>query len=92
MIASMDSPLTQPQESKPLRTEIRESTLTYVLGAFGLVAGLAWNDAIQSLIAYIFPRPENTLPAKFLYAIIVSVVVVIVSVYLARLFRRFHTS
>ena len=64
--------------------------LAYVLGAFGLIAGLAWNDAIQSLIAYLFPLPENTLPAKFLYAIIVSFVAVMISVYVARLFRRLH--
>ena len=81
-----------PQEQKHLRTEIRERTLGYMLGAFGLVAGLAWNDAIQSLIGYLFPLPENTLPAKFLYAIIISFVVVMISVYISRLLQRLSSA
>ena len=84
----MDSVPINPQEQKHLRTEIRERTLGYMFAAFGLVAGLAWNDAIQSLIGYLFPLPENTLPAKFLYAIIISFVVVMISVYISRLLQR----
>lgn len=84
----MDLTPLHPQEQKHLRIEIRERTIGYMLGAFGLVAGLAWNDAIQSLIGYLFPLPENTLPAKFLYAIIISFVVVMISVYISRLLQR----
>ncbi|MDP3778439.1 MAG: DUF5654 family protein [bacterium] len=82
------TPPVNSQEDIKLRTEIRERTLGYMLAAFGLVAGLAWNDAIQTLIAYLYPRPENTLPAKFMYAVIISVVVVLLSVSMSRLFHR----
>ena len=88
----MDSIPPHSQEQKYLRVEIRERTLGYMLGAFGLVAGLAWNDAIQSLIGYLFPLPENTLPAKFLYAIIISFVVVMISVYISRLLQRLSSA
>ena len=81
-----------PQEQKYLHAEIRERTLGYMFAAFGLVAGLAWNDAIQSLIGYLFPLPENTLPAKFLYAIIISFVVVMISVYISRLLQRLSSA
>ena len=77
-------------EDIKLRAEIRERTLGYILAAFGFVAGLAWNDAIQTAIAYLYPLPENTLPAKFLYAIIISIVVVLISVSLSRLFQRLN--
>ena len=86
---NMDSTLADPQGQKHLRTEIRERTLGYILAAFGLIAGLAWNDAIQSLIGYLFPSPENTLPAKFLYAVVISFIVVMISVYISRLLERF---
>ena len=33
-----------------LKSGMREKALTYIGGAFGLVAGLAWNDAIKELI------------------------------------------
>lgn len=86
----MDSASANLQEQKRLHAEIRERTLGYILAAFGLVAGLAWNDAIQSLIGYLFPLPENTLPAKFLYAIIISFIVVMISVYISRLLQRLN--
>lgn len=82
------TPPVNSQENVKLRIEIRERTLGYMFAAFGFVAGLAWNDAIQTFIAYLFPLPENTLPAKFLYAIIISVVAVVISVYMSRLFHR----
>ena len=88
----MDSIPPHSQEQKYLRVEIQERTLGYMLGAFGLVAGLAWNDAIQGLIGYLFPLPENTLPAKFLYAIIISFVVVMISVYISRLLQRLSSA
>ena len=84
------TPRVNSQEDIMLKAEIRERVLGYMVGALGLVAGLAWNEAIQALIAYLFPLPENTLPAKFLYAAVLSVVVVIVSVYLSQLFRKFN--
>ena len=86
---TINSPVNSAQDIK-LRTEIRERTLGYMLAAFGFVAGLAWNDAIQALIGYLFPLPKNTLPAKFLYAVIISFVAVIISVYMSRLFHRLN--
>ena len=87
---TINPPVNSTEDIK-LRTEIRERTLGYMLAAFGFVAGLAWNDAIQALIGHLFPLPENTLPAKFLYAVIISFVAVIISVYMSRLFHRLNS-
>ncbi len=75
------------EEGKALRKEVRERTLGFVTGGLGLVAGLAWNDAIKALIEYLFPLGKDSIPAKFIYAILVSVVVVALSVYLVRLLK-----
>jgi len=56
----------------------------YILAAFGLVAGLAWNDAIQSLIKQVFPFATGSLLAKFAYAIIITVIVIGVTMQLRR--------
>ena len=40
----------EPEEDKRIRDLVRERTMGYIVGALGLVAGLAWNDAIKSLI------------------------------------------
>lgn len=71
-----------------LASEVSERTLGFILGAFGLVAGLAWNDAVKALIEHLFPVPQDTLPAKFVYAIIISLLVVMVSIYLSRLIQK----
>jgi len=54
-------------------------SIGFLLAGLGLVAGLAWNDAIQALFKELFPLDKNSLIAKFLYAVIITIVVVIVS-------------
>jgi len=71
--------------SREIKKEIREKTSGYILAAFGLVAALAWNEAIKGLIEYFFPISKNTVLAKFIYAIVITFVVVIFSIYLMRL-------
>lgn len=72
------------EEGKRLKREVREKTVGYILGALGLVAGLAWNDAIKALIDQIFPLSKDTVIAKFVYAAIITVVIVIATVYIVR--------
>ena len=65
-------------EIKKINEEIKEKTLTFILGGFGLVAALAWNEAIKTLFETFFPK-KNALIGKFIYAIIVTIIVVLVS-------------
>ena len=59
-----------------------------MLAAFGLVAGLAWNEAIKAFITVFFPTPGNDILAKFVYSIAVTIVIVIITVYLIRLTQK----
>lgn len=79
---------TLEEERLRLNNEVRERTISYIIAAFGLVAGLAWNDAITSLIEYLFPVSAGSLFAKFIYAIVITIVVVVTSIYLARIFNK----
>lgn len=71
-----------------LKRDVRIKTAGYLVAAFGLVAGLAWNDAVTSLINYLFPFAQNTVLAKFIYAAVITLVVVIVGTYLSRLSKE----
>lgn len=51
---------------------------------FGLVAALAWNEAIQDLFKRIEVFSRNSLVAKFIYAAVVTVIIVAVTYYLGR--------
>ena len=62
---------------------IMETILGLITTAFAFVAGLAWNDAIQKLIEQ-FIGTGDALPSLFIYAIVVTIVAVIVTVLLAR--------
>jgi len=76
------------KESVEIKKEIKQKTSSYILAAFGLVAALAWNDAIKGLIEYFFPLDKNTVLIKFFYAILITLIVVMVSVYLTRLLNN----
>lgn len=79
-----DQQLTK-KEREALHHKIRKDTVGYILAAFGIIAGLAWNDAVKSLIEYLVPLSGNTLMLKFSYALIITLIVVLVSNYLSRL-------
>ncbi|HEX9722068.1 MAG TPA: DUF5654 family protein [Candidatus Paceibacterota bacterium] len=70
--------------TKKFKQEFRARTVGFIATALGLVVGLAWNDAVASLIAVVFPIDKNSIIAKFLYAGILTVVVVTVIVLLMR--------
>ena len=70
-----------------LNMEIKKKIAGYVTAGFGLVAGFAWNDAIRTFIEEFFPKSQNTIIAKFVYAVAITVVLVVISIYLVRILR-----
>jgi Na+/proline symporter len=75
-------------EMAKVRSEVRNRTVKYIVAALGLVAGLAWNDAIKSLIEYLFPQDQNSLKAKLVYAVVITFIVAVLSFYLAQLEKK----
>lgn len=71
-----------------LHRELKEKTVGYIVAALGLVAGLAWNDAIKSVIEFFYPLNENTLWAKLVYAVLITGIIVLVSYFLLRLSKK----
>ncbi len=74
-------------EVKSMASEVTKLIMETILGlittAFAFVAGLAWNDAIQKLIESVIGTGD-ALPSLFVYAIVVTIVAVLVTVILAR--------
>jgi hypothetical protein len=73
---------------KDINNEVRSRTFGYISGALGLVAGLAWNEAISNMINVIFPLSKDTIWVKFLYAIIVTGAVVVLVRFIERLTQK----
>ena len=76
------------QQVSDINREVKNKIAGYVTAGLGLVAGFAWNDAIKSSIEYFFPLEENSLWAKFIYAVVITLGVVIVSLYLVNLLKE----
>ncbi len=70
---------------KQLRLEILDKLSQLSTAGFGLVAALAWNSAIQDLFkrVNIFGQPDS-LVVKFIYAVILTLIVVIVTFSIGR--------
>ena len=72
------------EHTKTLAKEFKKQTITLLLGSFGLVAALAWNDAIKAVLESVFPAGSEALWAKLGYAVIFTLVLVLVTLLLLR--------
>lgn len=70
--------------------EYLKTMLQLATTAFGLVAALAWNEAIKSLFKEIFGKTSNIV-GLFVYAIVVTVVVVAVTTKLGKMAEKAGT-
>lgn len=71
-----------------LREKVRTQTIGYITAAFSLVAGLAWNEAIKTTIDSFFIFGHDSIWAKFIYAAILTLILVVVTIYLNYLFQN----
>ena len=76
------------EEGIQLKREVLQTVFGHVVTALGLVAALAWNDAIQTAIKEFFTFSNSTLLAKIYYAFGITLVVVIFTVYATRWFLK----
>lgn len=72
------------EEKKDLKVEVLEKISTLATAGFGLVAALAWNDAIAAIFTAVFPAPGGNLVAKLAYALVITILVVFITIQLGR--------
>lgn len=73
-------PKGETKKQKDVKIEFFKKLTTLVATAFGLVAALAWNDAIQSVFK-LLPFKNQEVGAKFIYAIFITIIIVLVAYY-----------
>ena len=64
--------------------------LTLATAGFGLVAALAWNEAIQAFVNQYLSFGGSGIVSKFFYAVLITVIAVIVTVNLSRVKEHFE--
>jgi uncharacterized protein DUF5654 len=69
------------------RSAYLQTMISLASAAFGVVAALAWNAAITALVKQIFGTGAQII-SLFIYAIIITIIAVIVMVNLGRVAER----
>ena len=67
--------------------EVIEKIAALMTAAFGLVAALAWNTAIQALFKEYFGSADS-IPAMLLYAVFVTLIAVIATVWIGKVAKK----
>jgi len=70
-------------EVKPFKLQFLESLSALIISAFGLVAALAWNGAIQSAVSAVF-HDDDSLVGKTIYALLVTCLAVAMTMIITR--------
>ncbi len=75
--------MTDDDKPVSLKIEILDKISALVTADFGLVAALAWNDAIKAVFKEIFGA-EDVIGPMLIYAILVTIIAVILTIIVAR--------
>ena len=71
-----------------MSAEVLDKFAELITVALGLVAALAWNTAIQNLFTTIFGKAGGALIGQFVYAIIITLVVIFATIAISRAAER----
>ncbi len=71
-----------------MRQEIIEKMSALITSAFGLVAALAWNSAIQAIFSKYYQKPGEDILGQVIYASVVTVVAVLITVWISLAAKR----
>lgn len=80
------------KENSKLHVEVVRQMLTLATSGFGFVAALAWNSVIQEFVkTYIkrfLPGSDSSIISLLIYALIVTLLAVLVTLQLSQVLRR----
>lgn len=71
------------EEAKKMKSQVLETVAALITTAFGLIAALAWNEAIKAIILQYF-QAGNGIIGLLTYAIIITIIAVIATIIIAR--------
>ena len=84
---------TEKQKRDELHLAILKQLITLSTAGFGLVAALAWNEAIQSFVKeYIdqYLTMGSGIVSRFVYAVLITVLAVLITYQLSKLAEKFE--
>lgn len=83
---------TQSEKEKSFQRELAEQLVNLTTSGFGLVAALAWNEAIQTFVKNYIEKfyPEGSgFISQVIYAVLVTLIAVLITFQLSRFASKF---
>ena len=74
-----------------MQSEVIEKIAALITAAFGLVAALAWNGAIQAIFKEIFGSAESLVP-MVIYAVVVTIIAVLATIWIGKISEKSKTT
>lgn len=75
------------EDVKDIRGQVGQTIATLITTAFGLIAALAWNDAIKAIITQYFQAGDGT-TGLLIYAILITIIAVVATLLIARFIAK----
>jgi hypothetical protein len=72
-----------------MKKQVVEKLAALTTAAFGLIAALAWNSAIQKIFQEIFGE-RSSIAAMVLYAVIVTIIAVVATIWIGKISQEKH--
>ncbi len=72
-----------------MQKEVIEKIAALITAAFGLIAALAWNEAITEIFRLVFGEQSGVFALIF-YAVVVTIIAVVVTIWIGRVAEK-HT-
>ena len=70
-----------------MQKEVIEKIAALITAAFGLIAALAWNEAIQEIFRLVFGE-QSGVWAMIFYAVVVTIIAVFVTIWIGRVAEK----
>ena len=70
-----------------MQKEVIEKVAALITAAFGLIAALAWNEAIQEIFRLVF-GDQSGIWAMLFYAVVVTIIAVVVTIWIGRVTEK----
>ena len=66
-----------------MKGQVLTTVATLMTTAFGLIAALAWNEAIKAIILTLFPT-QSGITGLLIYAILITIIAVVATIIIGR--------
>ena len=77
----------ESHELRHVHSDVFERIITLVIAALGLIAALAWDEALGHIFETLF-GDEETLLGEISYAVVITTIAALISVRLGKLFIK----